>query len=127
VMPPLHVRMCHSSKSASRTHIALFAETMYFASTSATSSDIYGTGRLSRLFVVVCVFQAYPPLFVRVFSSEVFIIPTFTGGSGKKYSAYALARRLAIALKLGRKVAERARSGMCRSAGIRGKVQSASV
>jgi hypothetical protein len=129
VMPSLHVRACQSSKSARSTHVALFAGMMYFSSASAASSGIYGTGLRSCLVdavVVAGTFQPYPTLFF-VFSSDVFIIPTCTGGSGKKYSAYALARKLAIATRLGRRVSRRARSRVCRNAGMSGSAVSRSV
>jgi hypothetical protein len=61
------------------------------------------------------------------FFASVFTIPTFTGGSGKKHSAYALATRLAIATKLGKNVSEWRSSGMCRSAGTSGSAERRSV
>lgn len=49
------------------------------------------------------------------------MIDTLTGGSGKKYSAYALAIKLVIANRVGRKVDRLARRGMWKSAGTRGR------
>ena len=63
-------------------------------------------------------FPPPPPLF----KSSVLITETLTGGNGKKYSAYALTRKLVIASNAGRKVETLARSGMWNSAGTRGRV-----
>lgn len=128
-IPSLQLRPCHSSRIASKTHITPFAGTTYFANKSATSSDTHGTGLrscviASLLLVFVFVFNPYPPppLFFPAFNSSVLMIPTLTGGSGKKYSAYALARKLAIASKVGMKLDMLARSGMWKSAGARGRM-----
>jgi hypothetical protein len=111
IIPSLHVRPCHSSSNANSTHIAPFAGTMYFPTNSAISSERYGTG-LHSCFASADAgtFHPYPPFFC-VLSSDVLIMPILTGGSGKKYSVYALARKLVIAKRLGKKAERLVRSG----------------
>jgi hypothetical protein len=48
---------------------------------------------------------------------------TLTGGSGRKYNVYALAHKLAIATKLGRKVVRPTRRGMYRRVGASGRIR----
>jgi hypothetical protein len=69
--------------------------------------------------------RPYPPFFFPpppLFKSSVLMIETLTGGKGKKYSAYALARKLVIARIVGRKVERLASSGMWNKAGTSGRV-----
>jgi hypothetical protein len=49
------------------------------------------------------------------------MIPTFCGGKGKKYSVYALARKLNIARRVGKKAEMLRRRGRCNKAGTSGK------
>jgi hypothetical protein len=51
----------------------------------------------------------------------------FCGASGRKYSVYALARKLAIAARLGMTVEMPMSRGMCRRAGARGSALRRSV
>jgi hypothetical protein len=129
--PPIVKLSLHSwpeknSSTTSIMHTPVFAGTMYFANTSVTSSLSPGTGRLSAFIALSPpVFNPYPRIFffcpTPLLSSFAFITPTFCGGNGKKYSVYALARKLVIASRFGRNVLMLSRSGMCRSAGTRGK------
>ena len=113
--------------------MAALLGTMYFANKSATSSERYGTGLRSCFGVsgAAGTFHPYPPLFPFpfdwVFRSDVCIIPTLTGGSGRKYNAYALARKLAISTRLGTMVEKLMRSGRWSRAGTRGRSESAIV
>jgi hypothetical protein len=122
----LQLRPLHSSKSTSMTHSPALAGTVYFASASATSSETYGTaGRVCVLDVGAAgVLNPYPPdpfFPAPSRNSVVVIIPTFTGGSGRKYSAYALAAQLAIAARLGMNVDMLARRRRCGPAAMRGR------
>jgi hypothetical protein len=124
IAPSLHVRPCHNSSIASKKHTTSLTCTTYLPTKSATSSETYGTGLRSASGASTCAgtFHPYPP-FLSVLSSDVLIILTLTGGSGRKYSVYALARKLAIAAKLGMNAETLASSGMCRSAGARGSAE----
>jgi len=132
--PSLQLRARKSSSSASRTHTPAFAGTMYFASTSAVSSETYGTSLLLSCFVASGapgVFHPYPPAFfffpTSFCRSDVCIIPTLTGGSGRKYRAYALARKLVIVRRVGRKVDVRVRRGRWKRAGAKGREERSRV
>jgi hypothetical protein len=50
-----------------------------------------------------------------------------TGGRGRKYSVYALARKLDIANRVGKIVEKRPRSGRWKSAGARGRMVRSAV
>jgi hypothetical protein len=127
ITPSLHVRPCHNSSSASIPQIAPFTLTIHCATRSVTSSLNPGTLVRSRLVSGCACVGTFHPFPVPFFKSSLFNTLILTGGRGRKYSVYALARKLDIANRVGRSVERRPRSGRWKSAGARGRMVRSAV